>query len=141
MYFAVYRATQDKYSQVTRYPAIELGSTYVAKTKIGTTAPSREVRFCSQFNETQEYILPHYPILGKDYVDSLIIHDSQTRGLGADYDGDTVSLNGIMSDEATRECQEYLSSIRSIIGTDGKFFKSASTDLTDITLFNLTRMP
>lgn len=55
--------------------------------------------------------------------------------------GDTISANGIMSDEANEEIRDYLNKAKSIIGVDGKFLKSVSTDLTDLTFFNLTRIP
>ena len=55
--------------------------------------------------------------------------------------GDTISANGILSDEANDEIREYLQKAKSIVGVDGKFLKSASTDLTDLTFFNLTRIP
>jgi hypothetical protein len=141
IYLATYRATYDKHCTITRYPAIEMGSIYPSKIKIGTTLPSRKVKFSSQYNDDYFIELPCYPILGKPYLDTTIIHPAHRAGLNADYDGDTISANGIMSDEANVECREYLNKPRSIISTDGKFIKSASTDLTDITFFNLTRDP
>lgn len=141
MYFATYFATRDKYCTITRYPAIELGSIYPTKVKIGTTIPSREVYFTSQYEQDYDVILPHYPILGNAYLDSTIFHPSQAAGLGADYDGDTVSVNGLLSTDATEECEKYYNSPKSIVTLRGTFLKSGETNLTRLTIFNLTRLP
>lgn len=141
MYLAVYRATRDKHCTITRYPAIEMGSIYPSRAKIGSTIPSRMVEFSSQYQDERVVELPCYPILSKPYLDSVVVHPSQVRGLGADYDGDTVSANGVMSEEANAEIREYLSSAKSIITPSGKLLKSAATDLTELTAFNLTRNP
>jgi hypothetical protein len=138
LYLATYRATVDKYCTFTRYPAIELGSIYPTKIKVGSTIPNRQVMFKSQYDD-KAILLPAYPILGKMYLDSVVVHPSQVVGLGADYDGDTGSLNSVMSAEAIEECRTYLKSLKSFISPDGKFIKSAETALTELTFFNLTR--
>lgn len=83
MYLAVEQATNNKYVTVTRYPAIEIGSIYPSKARIGSTVPSREVIY--KVNN-YDIPLPHYPILGNAYLDSTVFHPSQAAGLGADYD-------------------------------------------------------
>lgn len=85
-YLATFRATQDKYCTITRYPAIEMGSIYPTKVKIGTTLPSRKVQFASQYKDDYFIELPCYPILGNPYLDSTVFHPSQRQGMGADYD-------------------------------------------------------
>lgn len=86
IYLAAFRATHDKHCTITRYPAIELGSIYPSKVKIGTTLPSRKVKFSSQYKEDYFVELPCYPILGQPYLDTTVVHPCQQRGLGADYD-------------------------------------------------------
>ena len=83
MYLATEQATNNKYATVTRYPAIEIGSIYPSKVKIGSTVPSREIIY--KING-YEISLPHYPVLGNAYLDSTVFHPSQAAGLGADYD-------------------------------------------------------
>lgn len=141
MYFATYKAVLGRHVTVTRYPAIEIGSIYPSKVKIGTTVPSKKVKFTSQYQEDYSIELPHYPIVGNSYIDSVVIHTSQNKGLDADYDGDTISINSVLSVEANEEQTKYLHSIESIISPSGKFLKSAYTSLTNLTLTNLTRDP
>lgn len=87
LYLATYITTVDKYAYVTRYPAIEIGSTVPCKVHLGTTAPSRKVTVSTlAFGETRDFILPEYPVLGASFVDSTILHPSILKGLGADFD-------------------------------------------------------
>lgn len=141
MYLATVMATQGRYCTVTRYPAIELGSIYPSKVKVMSTTPSREVIYRSQYNRDIEIVLPHYPIINSKYLDSVMLNVSQNAGLNADHDGDTVSINSIMSEEGTEECREYGSMPKSMVTLKGTFMKSADTKLTSLTLFNLTRIP
>lgn len=141
MYISCYVATIDKYATITRYPAIEIGSIYPAKVIVGSTVPSKVVTWRNQYNNTPIYELPHYPILGNSYLDSSVFHPSQAQGLQADYDGDTISVNGIMSDEANKECEEYYTKSKSLVTLSNTFLKSAETNLTKLVLYNLTRIP
>ena len=141
LYLATFRATERKFAQITRYPAIELGSTYPSRVKVASTVPSKQVKFSSQYKDDYFIILPHYPDLNSDFQDSLVLHDSRLKGLTADFDGDTISANAIMSDEAVQECEDYLNDPRSYINPNGKFLNSVATDLTEMVIYNLTRDP
>ena len=56
------------------------------------------------------------------------------------FDGDTASSNGILSKQANEEVNNYLNSVSRYIGTNGKLMH-VSTDLVNLTLFNLSRDP
>ena len=141
IYVATYFATRDKYAYVTRYPAIEIGSTVPCKVHLGTTSPSRKVKLTETgFGETDYRTLPEYPVLGASFVDSTILHPSILKGLGADFDGDTVSVNGVISVEANEEIRKHLSSKERFIHANGSLFPKR-TDLIDLTIFNLSRDP
>lgn len=85
-YLAAFRASRDKFSTLTRYPAIELGSIYPTKTKVVSTLPSRYVKFSSQYKDDYFVPLPFYPVLDAPYADSTVFHPCHAAGLGADYD-------------------------------------------------------
>ena len=53
--------------------------------------------------------------------------------------GDTISVNGLMSEEATEECINYYKEAKSLITLRGNFLKSAETNLTRLAIYNLTR--
>ena len=91
LYITTYVAVHDKYAYVTRYPAIEIGSTVPCKVHLGTTSPSRKVTYF-EFSKTDTtgHLLPEYPVLGGAFVDSTILHPTILKGLGADFDGNCV---------------------------------------------------
>lgn len=140
IYMSTYRATADKHVLVTRYPAIEIGSIYPSRTKIGSTVPSRVVSFSSQFDE-HTATFPHYPILGNSFQDSCILHSSKCGGLNADYDGDMVSNNGTFTEESNQELREYGNNIASVVTVSGSLLSSASTTVTELAAYNFTRQP
>lgn len=140
LYMATYRATRDKHVLVTRYPAIEMGSIYPSRTKIGSTVPSRVVTFSNQF-DSKEVVFPHYPILGNKFQDSCIVHSSKCGALGADYDGDMTTNNGVFSEEANEEIDAYSKHPSSIATVNGGLISSANTNVTELAAYNFTRKP
>lgn len=92
---------------------------------------------------TNVLTLPKYPIVTAKYADSTSVHPAiigGARGLGADFDGDTVTASGMLSVEATDENRKYLESKERYIAADGKFY-ATKTDIAELTLFNLSRDP
>lgn len=164
IYIATFLATEDKYSYVTRYPAIEIGSTVPCKTHVLTTSPSRMVKLHLKQQEEETVsgfvkhstdqkmivtnastgakalLLPKYPVINARYNDSTTIHPSIMKGLNADFDGDTVTVSGMLSTEATEEARKYLGDKARYIDTNGNLF-ACKTDIMDLTLFNLSRDP
>ena len=139
IYAATYRATMDKCAIVTRYPAMEIGSAVPCKAHLMSSNPSRTVTVILA-GGTDEMVLPEYPILGKPFNDSAVLHPSILKGLGADFDGDTVSVNGVLSKEANKEIYEHLDSIERFVHPNTSLFPK-HTDLIALTVFNLSRDP
>lgn len=129
-----------KHATVTRYPVIEQGSVYVGKIHVVSTSPSRLVEVIDlMVPDYPPSIMRQYPILGSAYMDAAMIHPGKLAGLGADFDGDKVSVEYIWSSDANAECEEYLNSPRSIISTDLRFISGGFNYLSELFLFNLTR--
>jgi len=142
LYLATYAATHDKFCTITRFPAVEVGSIYPSKVSVLTTSPDRVVNFKSQYSELGDMVLPHYPRINiRQYIDSTIVHPSKTPGLNADFDGDKVSVNGIMSSEALAEARKHLESPASMISPAGKFYNTANTNSVRYALHALTMLP
>ena len=55
------------------------------------------------------------------------------------HDGDMMTANGIMSEEAVKENVDYLNSPASIVSVDGNTLQGLSTSMANLTLFNITR--
>lgn len=140
LYIATYFATQNRSCTITRYPAIEPGSIYPSKVHLVSTKPGRIVKFSGVMGESF-ITLPEYPIIGNRCVDSTILHPSRLAALDADFDGDTISVNGIMSDEANKEVDAYYNSLGSLVDLSGGLLVNLDTDLVKWITFNLTRDP
>jgi hypothetical protein len=46
-----------------------------------------------------------------------------------------------MTEESNRECREYYKEAKSLVTLRGTFLKSGSTNLTNLMMYNLTRIP
>ena len=138
-YIATYPALQMKHCFITRYPVLGDGSCYPSGVHIATTTPARVVNLVdiSSHNDTK-FQLPEYPIIGKPYVDGVSLASPRLAGLGADHDGDRVSVNFILTDDANMEVMEYLNSPKSMVDTNANLISSSSTDLIDYALFALS---
>ena len=137
-YMACERAYEGKYAYITRYPAIEDGSTYPTKVKVSTTVPARVIKLNNLLGGTETQFA-EYPILGNSYMDTMGIHASRLAELDADFDGDTGSLNVIVTIEATEEARMYMESTRSRINAQKRLIGSPNTDIIKWTLANMSR--
>ena len=140
LYIATYVATIDKHVTVTRYPVLILGSDYPSKCHLVSTSPSREVTLEDE-TPTIKISLPHYPVLGAQTIDSASPHPSRltgSTGLGGDFDGDTVSVNGILSKDANDEVAKYLNSYNNLLLPDGTLQYGFNTDLIKLSFYNLS---
>lgn len=86
-YIAALRATSDKNSLITRYPAIEIGSEVPNRVHLISTNPARKVNLFSTMDDEFWIMMPEYPIINNTFVDSLIPHPQILAGLGMDFDG------------------------------------------------------
>ena len=84
LYIAAYRATLNKNSFITRYPAIEIGSEVPNHVHLISTNPGRVVNLFQSGNWDTYLELPEYPIINNTFVDSLIPHPQLLKGLGMD---------------------------------------------------------
>ena len=84
LYIAAYRATLNKNSFITRYPAIEIGSEVPNHVHLISTNPGRVVNLFQSGNWDTYLELPEYPIINNTFVDSLIPHPQILAGLGMD---------------------------------------------------------
>lgn len=139
MYISAYFATRTRHATVTRYPADNVGSTVPCCVHLLSTNPSRTVKL--QVGDSGSSIeMPEYPRLGKGFNDSVSLHANIIGGLGADFDGDTVSLSILLSDEANVECHNHINSVGRWFTASGKP-SSSFTYMEAMPIYNLTRNP
>ena len=107
IYLATYFATHNKHCLTVRYPITDEQSIFPAKVHLMSTSPARIVTLVSG-TSGDEIVLPEWPQLGSKFVDAVMIHPTKLRGLGADFDGDTVSIHPIYTNEANQEIANVL---------------------------------
>lgn len=138
LYIITYRVSQGKHVNFTRYPVLGDGSTVISKIHLCSTDPARVVEIKNLASpDDPGIILPEYPILGNSYMDTVSVSPYRLAPLGADHDGDTGSTLFILSDEANKECEDYINSKAYIIDVQ-KEFTHVATSTMELALHNLT---
>ncbi len=144
LYLIGYRVWNNYVGIVTRYPVTGPGSTYPTTLYVKTTIRG-EMR--AELGPDWQPLGPdhvalEFPLTGPaPYLDSLVIPSSRLAGLGADFDGDTASLNILYSDNAIREIRAKLRSKAAYVDPRGGLTASTNVDTFALVLKNLTRLP
>lgn len=140
LYLVTANAAMGRHSFITRYPVLGDTSCYPTKIHVASTIPARVVELKNLLDpDGPSMIYPEYPILGKPYLDTVVLGSARLGGLDADFDGDTVSFNAIMSDEANQEISEYLASPKSILDINKRLISGGSTEIIDMVLHNFSK--
>lgn len=125
MYLACVESCEHRHVMVSRYPVGTDKGIYFNKIRVQSTTNHIHLVF-----NGKEY--PFYPDIdfkveqdqvGVQFTDTLVMANAHLDGMGADYDGDQVSVRGIWSDEANDEAEEIMNrkmSALNITGTNAK---------------------
>ena len=142
MLYLTVASIEEKYCTTTRYPVLNVGSIYPSVMVPVSTSPGRTVLWKSQTQpEYPPRVYPHYPRYGVNtYFEGLIIHPSKTINLGADYDGDKLSMSAILTKEGIAEAKRVLASPESLISPSLKFHDSLNTMTIGFTIHALMRV-
>lgn len=126
----------------TRYPITGTGSIYPS---FAYMKPTTKVEIRKELGDDWQptgEVARFYPTLNPPvYIDSMGPHSSRIGGLGADYDGDTGSLNAVYTQEAVKEVTEYLNSAKAYVGTKQGLVNSPSVDPVVRVIRNMTGDP
>lgn len=141
-YLSCYERFNTVKCMVTRYPVTGIGSTYYSRIYLRTTTTGlvRQVLNDQWLVDEDKLLAKEMPNTdhSDSYMDSAMVHSSRLPNLGADYDGDMVSINYLYSKNAVNDIEKYLSSKDAFLDPRGGLQQSSS-DLIDWALFNLTR--
>jgi hypothetical protein len=125
-YMATYNTCSDKSVYVTRFPVDNHNSIYPMKAniipclnyKVKTVDGISYPRFPVIPKEGIKFDLTHF------YGSTLRVHNSQLTSLGADYDGDTVSVYSVFSNEANEVAQKHIYSKSNCLDLKGGTMRS-----------------
>lgn len=124
-YISIYEVRNIYPAFLTRYPVANLGGIYPCKLYVKTTENPRTVDVIMDGQVTKMY---EFPNLKEEYYNSLSPHPSHIDTLGADYDGDTVSLNVLHSNDSIKEIDRVISSKEFFINPSGGLTYSVESE-------------
>lgn len=135
VYLAIYDI-RDKYPAfLTRYPVAAMGGVYPSKLYVKTTVKGRTVNF--KYNN-QEKTVVEYPNLKEEFVNSLSPHISRLERLTADFDGDTMSMNVLYTEESIKEIEKMLNSKEYYITPDGEITFTMSVAVNELVVAHMS---
>lgn len=147
IYLSGYKEWNKIPLSLTRYPVSGAGSIYMSYSYMKPTTKTEmrwELDDVWNKQEDDEHRALDFPIINEDstYFDSLAPHPSRLAAAGGDFDGDMMSANSLLSDEARAEVEAYLNSRRAYVTPSGGLINSSSTvDTIERVLFNMTGEP
>lgn len=126
---------------ITRYPAIEMGSTYPSIPKIKTTLSQKSlIPLDDDWEEMDEkyrcHNFPNNTVF--EFFETVSPNNSRLSGLGADFDGDRTNNNSTFTEDARKETFKSFGKASTYVDIDGKFRNPLSTDYSNMTLSFLT---
>lgn len=110
LYIACVDVCEKRHIMVSRYPVGTDKGIYFNKIRVQSTSNHVKVVFNGKeypFYPDIDFNVPHDKV-GVQFIDTLVMSNSHLDGMGADYDGDQVSVRGIWSDEANLEAEEIM---------------------------------
>lgn len=140
LYLACVDVCEKRHVMVSRYPVGTDKGIFFNKIRVQSTSDHTRVIF-----NGKEY--PFYPKIDLDtkldkveiaFVDTLVMSNSHLDGMGADFDGDVLSVRGLWSDEANLEAEEIMNKKMSALDISGKNSKVVSKEVVN-SLYELTK--
>lgn len=142
LYLSGHEIWYNYYGLLTRYPVTGSGSTYSSTIRLVTTTRSSmvyELDDAWQRKEIPAICFPDRSI--NELVTSMAPNPGRIKGLGADFDGDTSSFEGIYTDEALAENKRMMQSAKYWVDSKGNLKVDVNTDVIERTLHNLLADP
>lgn len=140
-YMACVEAVRDKYCLITRFPIDSYFNQIATKIEVSSTKDVEPIYIEGIFYKFYPKIREED--IGKNtgnlFVDTMKISNLHLDGMGADYDGDTVSFKGIYTIEANKEVAEFIKSKRNFIDLGGRNIKHSSGDVIQ-SVYNFTKV-
>ena len=138
-YMAACEACKDKVALVTRYPMDSRYNQYPSGLVVSSTTETEPVVVGETFYK-------YYPKIrkediGKDtsnmFVDTFSMSNLYLGAIGGDYDGDTITLKGVYTNEANDELKAYMNTKANYVDLGGHIIRSPSKEAI-ISMYSLT---
>lgn len=125
----------------TRYPVTGTGSIYACRIYLRTTVRALQLKpYTEDWSSLEDEVYLEFPDTDNKlaFVETMVVHPSVLPLIGGDFDGDTMSLNMVFSDESIIEVDERLNDISLYVDATGGLTYSSTTDVTEWVLRSLT---
>ena len=127
---------------VTRYPITGTGSIYPSRAYLKTTETTYDLEeLGDDWQPTGRRAISYPNLINPTYVDSIGTAQSRIGGLGADFDGDTASLNAEYTKDAVKEINDYLNSPAAYLSSKDGLVNSPTIDPVKRVIKNMTGDP
>jgi hypothetical protein len=120
LYICAIKAIERKHVYVTRYPIEHHQNIHTTLIHVLSTRKTKEQMLGNRLFEDYPEVFPDYPEEGSGFSDTVQMSNSYLTAIGGDYDGDTVSLRGVYTQEANQEAGQIMESARNIMDSSGK---------------------
>lgn len=134
LYVVACRAVADKHVFVTRYPLDNYNGQFPARITVASTIKTQPTII-------GENNYKFFPVCEGDptnaFVETAKYSNTNLESMGADYDGDQVSIRPVFSIEANRDIEERMKSPAYLLDVNGEAMRSMSKDFI-LTAYNLT---
>lgn len=140
LYLACVDVCEKRHVMVSRYPVGTDKGIYFNKIRVQSTTKHIKVIFNGReypFYPDIDFNIPNDKI-GVQFIDTLVMSNSHLDGMGADYDGDQVSVRGIWSDEANLEANMIMNQKMSALNITGTNAKAVAKEVFNA-LYELTK--
>lgn len=140
LYLACVETCEHRHVMVSRYPVGTDKGIYFNKIRVQSTRKHMNVIFNGKeykYYPVIDFKVPHEKV-GVQFVDTLVYSNSHLDGMGADYDGDQVSVRGIWSDEANLEAEQIMKSKMAVLNITGTNSKVVAKELNS-SIYELTK--
>ncbi len=129
-YYLAYDIDKETIAWVTRYPFADEGSMFPCIPYLKSTIVADALYEMDGMGNPTEVMFREFPIVGAASVETGSPHPNRLDAQDADFDGDTMSIEFCMTQEAIHEVKQYLKDPRNMISR-GKFNALFSDDISE----------
>lgn len=139
LFIACTEALKDKHIYLCRYPFTDYLSMFPNKVHVLSTLKTFPAK-------VGNVVYKHYPVIDPNvtkekmntlFNDTTTMSNTYLKTLGADYDGDMVSIRMVFSEEANIEAHDLINSIKNYFTIEGEMIRVVENELY-LTFYNMS---
>ena len=139
-YICAMECLTDKHVYITRYPLIDYFGIFPTRCMPVSTVKTVPMEVNGKFYKHYPYIDPSLPKeeISTMFIDTIEMSNSFLDAIGGDYDGDTVTVKMVYSQEANQEAEEIINQVKQYLSTGGSGVRFIGNEVY-LTYYNMTK--